>query len=187
MGLLLIISNPVLAQVKGIVSDASDGTPLPGATVLLKGTQTHAITDASGYYQIEASKKDTLVFSFIGLQTEETPVGERLDINVSLQENRQMLNEIVVVGYGTQRRKELTGAVATVDAAVLAQPGISLDALLGGAVAGLNVTQTSGAPGAPSNIRIRGGNSINAGNEPLYVIDGFIFYADPANSKTDIG
>jgi TonB-linked SusC/RagA family outer membrane protein len=187
MLLSFIVCHTAAAQVEGTVSDASDGTPLPGATVLLKGTPTHVITDARGYYQIEASTKDTLVFSFIGLQTEETPVGERREIHVSLKENRQLLNEVVVVGYGTQRRKELTGAVATVSAEVLRQPVISLDALLGGAVAGLNVTQTSGAPGAPSNIRIRGGNSINAGNEPLYVIDGFIFYADPANSKTGVG
>jgi TonB-linked SusC/RagA family outer membrane protein len=184
--MLLIACSSAMAQVKGTVSDASDGTPLPGATVQRKGTQTHAITDADGHYQIEASPTDTLIVSFIGLQTEETPVGERREIHVSLEENRQLLNEIVVVGYGTQRRKELTGAVATVGAEILRQPAISLDALLGGAVAGLNVTQTSGAPGAPANIRIRGGTSVNAGNEPLYVIDGFIFYADPANSKTGV-
>jgi TonB-linked SusC/RagA family outer membrane protein len=185
--LALIVCHTAAAQVKGIVSDASDGTTLPGVTVQIKGKQILEITDSKGFYQVEALKNDTLVFSFIGLQTQEEAINGRSEINIFLQENNQELSEIVVVGYGTQRRKELTGAVATVGASVLNQPGISLDALLGGAVAGLNVTQTSGAPGAPANIRIRGGNSINAGNEPLYVIDGFIFYADPANNKTDVG
>jgi TonB-linked SusC/RagA family outer membrane protein len=90
---------------------------------------------------------------------------------------------VVVVGYGTQRRRELTGAISTVSKAVLEHPTVSFDSMLGGAVAGLNVTQVSGQPGAGSAIRIRGGNSINASNEPLYVIDGFIFYNDQSSTK----
>jgi TonB-linked SusC/RagA family outer membrane protein len=187
LALLCLVSHTVNAQVKGVVSDGSDGSALPGVTVQAKGRKVFTVTDARGFYQIDAGRNDTLVFSFIGLMTHEDRVGERKEINVALHENRQEIGEIVVVGYGTQRRKELTGAVATVNTAALERPSISIDAILGGAVAGLNVTQSSGAPGAASSIRIRGGNSINAGNEPLYVIDGFIFYADPGNSKTGVG
>ena len=92
-----------------------------------------------------------------------------------MHEERNLLSEVVVVGYGTQKRKELTGSVASVSKVALEQSAISIDGLLGGAISGVNVTQTSGQPGAGSEIRIRGGNSIYASNEPLYVIDGFIY------------
>lgn len=184
--LLLAVCHTAAAQVKGIVSDATDGTALPGVTVRIKGRQTVSITDSKGFYQIEALKNDTLVFSFIGLQTQEEAVGGRGEINISLQENRQELGEIVVVGYGTQRRKELTGAISTVSKAILEQPAVSFDAMLGGAVAGLNVTQESGQPGASGSIRIRGGNSVDASNNPLYVIDGFIFYGDKSATQAGL-
>ncbi|MDR3351185.1 MAG: TonB-dependent receptor [Prevotellaceae bacterium] len=105
-----------------------------------------------------------------------------------LMENVSYLNEVVVVGYGTQRRKELTGAISTVSKAHLDyNVAPSVDALLSGAVAGMSVTQASGQPGAGASIRIRGGNSINAGNDPLYVIDGFIFYSDNSSVQTGVG
>lgn len=177
--LLLMMCNPALAQITGIVNDATTQEPLPGATVCLKGTKTITVTNVDGHYQIQASKNDTLIFSFIGLQTHEEPVGERNVINISLRENKQQLNEVVVIGYGTQRRRELTGAVTSVSKSQLEyNTASSIDALLSGAVAGVNVTQNSGQPGAASSIRIRGGNSVNASNEPLYVIDGFIFFSE---------
>jgi TonB-linked SusC/RagA family outer membrane protein len=107
-------------------------------------------------------------------------------IDVLLTEDVSYIEEVVVVGYGTQKRKELTGAIASVSRATLEQAAPSIDKLLGGAVAGLNVTQNSGQPGAGSTIRIRGGNSIHAGNEPLYVIDGFIFYSDNSSTQTGL-
>jgi TonB-linked SusC/RagA family outer membrane protein len=105
-----------------------------------------------------------------------------------LSEEGGLLDEVVVVGYGTQRRKELTGAVASVSKAILNyNVSPSVDVLLGGAIAGVNVTQSSGQPGAPASIRIRGGNSINASNDPLYVIDGFLFFSDNTSTKTGLG
>ncbi len=101
-------------------------------------------------------------------------------------QNINTLNEVVVVGYGTQRRKDLTGAVTSVSQKILEyNVSPSVDGLLGGAVAGLNVTQESGQPGAPATIRIRGGNSVNASNNPLFVIDGFLFFND--NTSTKVG
>ncbi|MDR1225920.1 MAG: TonB-dependent receptor [Prevotellaceae bacterium] len=186
--LLLIAGSSAMAQVKGVVSDASDGSPLPGATVHVKGTRTMAVADGNGHYQLPAAKSDTLTVSFLGFQTMEAPVGERNTIDVSLQENRQELNEIVVVGYGVQRRKELTGAIATISKAHLEyNVAPSVDALLSGAVAGVSVTQSSGQPGAPSSIRIRGGNSINADNDPLYVIDGFLVFSNASSRKAGFG
>jgi TonB-linked SusC/RagA family outer membrane protein len=186
--ILLVTASSATAQVRGTVSDASDGTPLPGATVQRKGSTVAAITGSDGHYQIAAEKNDTIQFSYIGFEKYEEVVGQHREINVSLKEDRQLLNEIVVVGYGTQRRKELTGAIATVSKAHMEYNiAPSVDALLGGAIAGVNVTQSSGQPGAPSNIRIRGGNSINANNDPLYVIDGFIFFSNTASRKVGFG
>ncbi|MDR1102281.1 MAG: TonB-dependent receptor [Tannerella sp.] len=185
VALLLIAGNSAMAQVRGIVSDALDGAPLPGATVHVKGTQTLVITDGNGHYEVPASKNDTLAVSFLGFLTWEAPVGERSTIDISLQENRQELGEIVVIGYGVQRRKELTGAISTVSKAHLEyNVAPSVDALLSGAVAGVSVTQSSGQPGAPSSIRVRGGNSIHASNEPLYVIDGVIVYPRSTDAGT---
>ncbi|MDR0538791.1 MAG: TonB-dependent receptor [Tannerellaceae bacterium] len=184
----LCLISPVAAQVKGIVSDATDGNPLPGATVQVKGKQRLTVTDLSGSYRIEASQRDTLIYTFIGLQTREEAVGERNTINITLREDKHELNEVVVVGYGVQRRKELTGAISTVSKAHLEyNVAPSVDALLSGAVAGVNVMQSSGQPGAPSNIRIRGGNSINADNDPLYVIDGFLFFSNASSRKAGFG
>jgi TonB-linked SusC/RagA family outer membrane protein len=177
--LLLLTGGQAKAQVRGIVSDEASGEPLPGVNINRKGTQVFSVSDFNGYYEIMASENDTLVFSFIGLQTLEIVVGRNLDINVALYENQQVLNEVVVVGYGTQRRRELTGAVVSVAQSLLEHnTATSVDALLSGAVAGVNVTHSSGQPGASSSIRIRGGNSVNASNDPLYVIDGFIFFSE---------
>lgn len=106
---------------------------------------------------------------------------------VGLHDDFNALNEVVVVGYGTQKRQQLTGSVTTVKADVFQQAQVpTLDQALAGQVAGLNVTASSGQPGAASQIRIRGGNSINASNDPLYVIDGFIYYKDQSSAKTGL-
>ncbi|MDR2622225.1 MAG: TonB-dependent receptor, partial [Dysgonamonadaceae bacterium] len=185
----LIVCHSLSAQITGFVSEAAGGDPLPGVTVNRKGTQVYTVTGTDGYYQIEASKNDTLVFSFIGLRSAEKPVGEGNEVNVSLQEDDQLrLNEVVVVGYGTQRRRELTGAVAGVSKWHLENStASSIDGLLSGTVSGVNVTQTSGQPGAGSEIRIRGGNSVYASNEPLYVIDGFIYFSEKNATQAGVG
>jgi TonB-linked SusC/RagA family outer membrane protein len=169
--------------------DAQSGEPLAGATISLAEEKTGTATDENGFFTIyPQSFPATLSVSYLGYKNVEIIInGNTAPLVISLAEDIGFLNEIVVVGYGTQRRRELTGAIATVSSAVLENvSSTSLDGLLAGAAAGLNVTQTSGAPGAPSKVRIRGGNSIHAGNEPLYVIDGFIFYADVANSRTGL-
>jgi TonB-linked SusC/RagA family outer membrane protein len=194
--LLTVISFPFFAyaqgndvKIKGKVLDEKTQEPIIGASISLAGAKEGTVSDLGGFFSLSVrSLPVTVSIDYLGYRKQEVDIYEATEpVIVQLSESANFLNEIVVVGYGTQRRKELTGAIATVSPAVLQNvSSTSFDGLLGGAVAGLNVTQTSGAPGAPSKIRIRGGNSINAGNEPLYVIDGFIFYADPANNRTDL-
>ncbi|WP_158648296.1 TonB-dependent receptor plug domain-containing protein, partial [Candidatus Symbiothrix dinenymphae] len=130
----------------------------------------------------------SLSISYIGYKTLEVDVYEYTEpLTVYLHEDRNFLSEVVVVGYGTQKRKELTGSVATVNKQALSQISTSFESLLGGAVSGLNVTQTSGQPGAGFNIRIRGANSVTAANEPLYVIDGVIVYDDNGATSSASG
>ena len=186
----LCLAPAYATDITGRALDAATRQPVAGAVVTVKNTTTGVTTDGDGnfFLRIDTPLPVTLAVSLLGYYSQEvvvTDAGE--SVTVLLVENVSYLNEVVVIGYGTQRRKELTGAVASVAPAVLQNvSSTSLDGLLGGAVAGLHITQTSGVPGAPSKVRIRGGNSINAGNEPLYVIDGFIFYADPANNQTGL-
>ncbi|MDR3094674.1 MAG: TonB-dependent receptor [Bacteroidales bacterium] len=185
--MLLFVVSPVWAgiTVTGTVKDQT-GETLPGVTVLQKGTGNGAVSNLDGQYTIVIPDENaTLVFSFVGYAKQEIMAGTRTVIDVTLAEDSQQLDEVVVVGYGTQKRRELTGSVASVSKSVLEHPAVSLDAMLGGAIAGVNVTQTSGQPGTGSSVRIRGGNSVTANNDPLYVIDGFIFYSD--NSSTRAG
>ena len=152
----------------------ADGQPLPGATVLLKGTSKGTSTDFDGNFSIEANAQNVLVISYIGYSTKEILVGNQKQINVSLEQDNK-LDEIVVIGYGTQRKSDLTGSVSSVSAEdITVVPVSRVDQALQGRAAGVQVTQTSGAPGAGTSIRIRGGNSITGSNEPLWVIDGIV-------------
>ena len=158
--------------VTGTVS-ADDG-PLPGASVVVKGTTTGVSTDFDGNFTIEAGPDDTLQFSYIGYTPQEILVGVQNQINVTLVAGNE-LDEVVVIGYGTQRKSDLTGSVASVSAEdVAAIPVSRVDQALQGRAAGVQVTQVSGAPGASTSIRVRGGNSIQGSNEPLWVVDGII-------------
>ena len=158
--------------VTGTVS-ADDG-PLPGASVVVKGTTTGVSTDFDGNFTIEAGPDDTLQFSYIGYTPQEILVGVQNQINVTLVADNK-LDEVVVIGYGTQRKSDLTGSVASVSAEdVAAIPVSRVDQALQGRAAGVQVTQVSGAPGASTSIRVRGGNSIQGSNEPLWVVDGII-------------
>ncbi|MBL7859348.1 MAG: TonB-dependent receptor [Cyclobacteriaceae bacterium] len=178
--LFTLIIGSALAQqaVKGLIKDES-GQPLPGATISLKGTSAYAITDVEGKFTIAATKElpFTLQVNSVGYKTQEIEIyelsGEPAEVFLK---NDNILDEIVVVGYGTQKKSELTGAISSVPEAVLKQPISSIDRALQGAIAGVQVTQTSGQPGGGVSIRIRGGSSIQGGNEPLYVIDGFPVY-----------
>jgi TonB-linked SusC/RagA family outer membrane protein len=173
--LVMLCSLSALAQdgaVTGKVTDQS-GTGLPGVNVVLKGTTIGAITDADGMYRVTATADGTLVFSFIGYATQEVTIGGRTSLDVLMAEDATTLEQIVVIGYGTQRKKDLTTAVAVVDESAIAdRPMISAGEALQGKAAGVQVVQNSGKPGAPISIRIRGAASIESGNEPLYVVDG---------------
>lgn len=160
-------------RVTGTVTDVQTGQPLPGATVLLKGTNEGTITDLQGTYTIEVpSGSSVLVYSFVGFLQEEIVVGNREVIDVSLVPDVQSLDELVVVGYGTQRKVNLTGAVSQITPEILeSRPVANVSQALQGAVAGLNVSFGDGRPGGSGNLNIRGFTSINGG-EPLVLIDG---------------
>ncbi|GAA4232458.1 TonB-dependent receptor [Postechiella marina] len=156
--------------IKGVVS-AEGGLPLPGVTILIKGTTSGTVTDFDGNYELTANPNDVLAFSYIGYTSQEASVGNKTTINIILSENLSQLDEVVVVGYGTQKKKEVTGAVAKISAEELLESPVSdIAAALQGKVAGVNVQAASGRPGSSSNIQIRGLVSLNGG-EPLYVVD----------------
>ena len=161
--------------VTGKVID-NEGLEVIGGNVSIKGTSTGTITDVNGQYklQVNDASKDVLVFSFIGLKTIEVPVKGQKQIDVTMQADNQLLEEVVVVGYATMKRKDLTGSVASVKSEDLTQTPVSdVSQAIAGRMAGVQVVQTDGQPGAESSIRVRGGISITQSNEPLYVIDGF--------------
>ncbi|WP_299059156.1 TonB-dependent receptor [uncultured Polaribacter sp.] len=175
--MLLIIPQFSNAQnsltIKGQVN-GTDGQPIPGVSIVVKNTSNGQVADFDGNYIIKNIKKgDILIFSSIGYQTSEKIVGEATIINVILKESRTDLDEIVVIGYGTARKKDLTGAVSTIQAkAIEEQPVANVDQLLQGQVSGITVTRASGQPGGAVSVRVRGVTSITGSNEPLYVIDG---------------
>ncbi|MFD2520964.1 SusC/RagA family TonB-linked outer membrane protein [Emticicia soli] len=160
-------------QVKGKVTDASDNSGMPGVTVGVKGTTKGVITDGDGAFTISVASGATLVFSYIGYETQEVVVGNQTEINAALTASSTTLNETVVIGYGTLKKSDLTGAVGSVREAQLKErPTASLNQALSGRMAGVQVNTNSGRPGGRANIRIRGFSSINSSNNPLYVVDG---------------
>lgn len=177
----------IQSKLDGTVVDAITNQPIIGASVTIKGTTHGVVTDAEGKFYFQTGQKFpyTLIVSYIGYKKLEIIV-EKNPVIINLKEERQELDELVVVGYGTQKRKDITGSVASVPKANLSQVTSSADNLLRGAVAGVVVTQSSGRPGASSSVRIRGGNSITAGNEPLYVVDGILIYNDNNNSSAGV-
>jgi TonB-linked SusC/RagA family outer membrane protein len=177
-------------EIKGTVLDKRTQEPIIGASIVEKQTSNGAITDVNGAFTLQTTKALPLVVtvSFIGYKPTDLTLSTPQQVTIHLEEDAQNLNETVVIGYGTQRRKELTGAISSISKKVLEyNVAPSVDVMLGGAIAGVNVTQASGQPGAPATIRIRGGNSVNASNNPLYVIDGFLFFSDNASAKTGFG
>ncbi|WP_454803005.1 TonB-dependent receptor [Mucilaginibacter phyllosphaerae] len=169
-------SAPVKAlDITGTVSDAKG--PLPGVNVKLKGTTTGISTDVNGKYKLTVPDGNgTLVFSFIGYTPKEVAINNQQVIDVVLAEEPKALNEVVVVGYGTQKRVDLTGSVGSVSGKALQdRPQTNLEQELAGKIAGVNVSTNSGEPGGSTKIRIRGYSSINTNTDPLYVVDGIVW------------
>ncbi|NNE77087.1 MAG: SusC/RagA family TonB-linked outer membrane protein, partial [Pricia sp.] len=159
--------------VTGTVSDEEG--PIPGANIVIQGTNTGVTTDFDGNFSIEASPEDVLVISYIGYATQNITVGNQTNIDVTLQTDQQQLDEVIVIGYGTTRKKDVTGAVSRVTSESFEnQPVTRVDEALQGRAAGVTVAKANGAPGAGIKVRIRGVNSITGNNDPLVVIDGVL-------------
>jgi TonB-linked SusC/RagA family outer membrane protein len=171
------LTAPIL--VKGKVTNET-GEGIPGVSILLKGTNTGTATDGEGNYSLTLPDgSGTLIFSFIGYLSEEVLVSNRSTINISLLPDVKSLTEVVVVGYGTQEKREITGSVSTLDARQLEdQPVGQFSQRLQGRIAGVQVNQGTGKPGEGMSFRIRGAASVNAGNGPLFVVDGFPLVGD---------
>ena len=172
----LLLSLFALSQnrtVSGKITGSADNAPLSGVSVQVKGTTSGTTTDADGNFSISAPAAATLVISSTGHETQQVRVGNQYQINVTLQLSNNALGEVVVIGYGTARKSDLTGSVGSVKAAQLQErPAASLNEALSGRIAGVQVNTNSGRPGGQTNIRIRGFSSISSSNNPLYVIDG---------------
>ena len=174
--LMLVFSAAVNAQitVSGTVSDSNG--PIPGVNIIVKGTKTSTVSNFDGTYTLQSVPANSiLVFSFIGYKTYEVSVNNKTKIDALLEENLNDLKEVVVVGYGTVKRADLTGAVSTVSSTAISQSvATTIDQVLQGRAAGVQIQQNSGTPGGSSSVRIRGISSITGSNEPIYVIDGVI-------------
>ena len=174
-------------KVSGKVTDAG-GVALPGVTVVVKETTNGTVTDVDGNYTISGiSADDVLMFSFIGMKTTEVPVSNQSVINVTMEEESIGLDEVVAIGYGTARRRDLTGSVASISGEELRKVPIANAAeAIKGKLPGVNITSTDGSPDAEIVIRVRGGGSVTQDNSPLYVVDGFIVSSIRDIPPTDI-
>ncbi|CAA9197290.1 TonB-dependent receptor P3 [Flavobacterium bizetiae] len=186
MAFFALLHGSVYGQEKTVTGTVTDPSKLsiPGANVIVKGTNRGASTDFDGKFSIKVSEGETLVFSFVGFLKKEIKIGASTTYNVSLDAESSNLNEVVVIGYGTQKKKLTTGAISGIKTENFTERPISrIDQGLIGQVAGVRVKQTTGLPGQPFSIEIRGSGSITAGNEPLYVVDGFPIYTEGSNSN----
>ncbi|WP_264537910.1 SusC/RagA family TonB-linked outer membrane protein [Flavobacterium sp. N1736] len=185
--LMLVFSAAVHAQttVSGTVSDSNG--PIPGVNIIVKGTNTTTATNFDGTFTIKSPNANgILVFSFIGYKTKEVAINGKIQVDAVLEEDLNDLKEVVVVGYGTMKRGDLTGAVSTVTSAAVTQSvATTIDQVLQGRAAGVQIQSNSGAPGASSSIRIRGISSLNGSNEPIFVIDGVIIDGSTSSVNTN--
>ncbi|MEZ4999720.1 MAG: TonB-dependent receptor plug domain-containing protein [Bacteroidales bacterium] len=172
VGIQMLIAQNI--QVTGKVVESATGQVMPGVTVQIKGTSVGTATDVNGNFSIQVPGSDAvLVFSFIGFQEKEIPVGNQRTINIELEESTLAIDDVIVVAYGTTTKASFTGSAATVKSeAINRVPVTSFEKALAGSIAGVQVSNTTGQPGSGTEIRIRGLGSFSASNEPLYVIDG---------------
>lgn len=174
--------------IRGTVTDENNAG-LPGVSVVVKGTTRGTTTNGEGVFELDVQETDlTLVFSFVGFTTQEIVLGNKTQLYIKMAVDDKSLDEVVVIGYGVQKKSDLTGAVGTVKGETLRErPVASLNQALSGRITGVNVSTNSGRPGGRANIRIRGNTSVSVANNPLYVIDGVILNAtDLANGSTPI-
>jgi len=182
--LFSLFSGAVFAQVKtitGVVKDQT-GEPIIGANIIVKGTSTGTVTDMNGSYKLEVpSNAKTLIFSYVGMKAQEKSISGSV-MNVTLEDDTKLLDEVVAIGYGTAKRKDITGSVSSVNAAAISSiPVASPIEAISGKLAGVQITTTEGSPDAEVKIRVRGGGSITGDNKPLFIVDGF-----PVSSISDI-
>lgn len=172
---LIMVPTTLLAQttVSGTVTDKANAMPLPGVNVLVKGTSRGASTDFDGKFTLEVNQGETIVVSYVGYKTQEITFDGQSSLDIALEEDAAQLDEVVLIGYGSTTKKDATGSVDVVSSKDFNQGAIvSTDQLLNGKAAGVRITNNGGSPDAAPNIRIRGGSSLNAQNNPLIVIDG---------------
>ena len=179
----LTVSAFAQVTVKGqVVGD--DGIPLVGVTVMIEGTKTGVVTDQNGNYTISCGRDDALVFTMLGMEEQTIRVDNRKTINVVMKQEQTALDEVVVIAYGAEKKSDLTGSVAVVNMdKVKSDASVSVDQMLQGRVAGMEITSAGGEPGEGMSIRVRGSRSINASNDPLIVVDGVV---DAVDSFSDI-
>ncbi|MGO4822656.1 MULTISPECIES: SusC/RagA family TonB-linked outer membrane protein [unclassified Flavobacterium] len=183
---LILTGSSVFAQTKvsGIVKDAN-GLTIPGANVAIAGTTKVVSTDFDGKYEIDAPGTATLTFSFIGFNTQKVAIKGRSKINVTLESDSQSLNEVVVIGYGTQKRGDINSSISSVKAKDLENiKQVNIDQMLQGKAAGVSITNNSGSPGGAASVRVRGTTSISGTNEPLYIVDGIPISGDATGKST---
>ncbi|QEC79277.1 SusC/RagA family TonB-linked outer membrane protein [Mucilaginibacter ginsenosidivorax] len=182
--MLVSMSGYAQSKITGKVTGADDGLPIPGVTVKVKGGPTVTSTNTEGTYSITAGSNATLIFSFIGYTSQEVAVGGNATVNIKLSPENKALNEVVVVGYGSAKRSDVTGAISSVNAATIAKvPVTSLDQALQGRAAGVQVTNNDASPGSNITVLIRGTGSLaSGGNTPLYVVDGYPINAGGINN-----
>lgn len=183
LGLTLLLASAVAfgqsRSVSGTVTSSEDGSPIPGVSILVQGTTTGTATDLDGNYTIEAGNDAVLVFSFMGMESKEIQVGNKSTIDVILSPDAKLLNEVVVVGYGTTTKQAFAGSMKEVDSELIERKSVSnASQALAGEVAGVRVINTSGQPGSTAEVRIRGFGSVNGNRDPLYVVDGVPFFGN---------
>jgi TonB-linked SusC/RagA family outer membrane protein len=174
-------SKPAEITIKGKITDSETKEPLPGVNILIKGTQSGTSTDATGSYTLSVPDANTvLVLSFVGYEPQEVKVGSRTEIDIMLKTDQKSLEEVLVVGYGTVKKSDVTGSVSSVKSGELtAYPALGTVQALQGRAAGVQIQSNNGEPGSNFKVRIRGGTSINASSDPIYVVDGFVGGAIP--------
>jgi TonB-linked SusC/RagA family outer membrane protein len=170
------VSAQSLEVIKGIVSDADTHKPIIGVSIMIKGNHSGTTSDKNGAFNIQITKGDVLVFSYVGYKHQEVSIGNQTTLNILLEATDSKLNEVVVIGYGTQKRSDITGSVTSVPKNRLSElPVTNVMNALEGSTAGLNIAQSAAAPGNTPKVLIRGANSINASTSPLIVVDGVAF------------